>query len=582
MTEKKIYPVIISLIVSIGGLLLGMSATIGGALEFFKLQFNLSPSQEGLSVAAAMYGTFIGNFFVGNITDAIGRRKALILAAVLFSFMTLGSGLSPNYEMLILTRFIGGFGIGLSLLAAPMYIAEFAPSSRRGFLVSFNQLNIGIGFLLAALSNSIIDRVFVDPDVKWRMMLAIGTIFPILYIIGLIFVPESPRWLITKGKFDEAKKIMVKVGGEAYAENEIKEIRASIKADQEASGSTEALSYGEKWKIMFSKPMTRIVIIAFSIMMFQMLSGLNNVFFFGPKIFRMAGADGFMSPFMKANIIGIVMVIMTVVAMLVIDKLGRKPLLYIGVSLIAGASLLIGYAFNNAEYKVDETDIANIEQSIIHNAVKTKARALNSSHYGIDKISIEYGQALLYRKGEKITNVSMHEPEILDAQNDATVIKAMLSTIQDKTFTKELEFFGTVKSLFNENKANIKNTSYASIKDQLLDASIHVNSIWVLVGIILIVVGFSISLGPIAWAMLSEIFPAKIRGLGISIAGMLNGLTSAAVAQLFPIELEYLGSAWTFFIFAGFMILCLFFIFKWYPETKGKSLEEIERELIIK
>ena len=580
--KMRAYAVIVSLIVSIGGLLLGMSTTIGGALEFFKLDFVLTPVQEGLSVSAAMLGTFIGNFFVGNISDAIGRKKSLFLAAILFSFLSLGSAISPNFEILFITRMVGGFGLGISLLVAPMYIAEFSPSKFRGFLVSFNQLNIGIGFLFAAISNSIVDATVLDPELKWRVMLGATAIFPVLYILLLFFVPESPRWLIERKRDEEAKKIMIKAGGEEHAEVEYEQIKESL--TQSNGEEKEKISYGEKWKILFSKPMRRIVIVAFSIMMFQMLSGLNNVFFFGPKIFRMSGATEFMNPFMQANIIGLVMVIMTVVAMFVIDKLGRKPLLYIGVSLIAIASLTIGFAFNNAEYKIDNKDIQSIKQSVVDNAIKSEARKKNSKAYGITKIEKKENTVYLYKKEKdkeiEIETVDLSSQAIVDATSDAEIVEKVLKEIEDKSFNAELAFFGTIKASFAAKEKELKNVSYITIKDALLDAGIHVNSFLVLIGIIVIVVGFAISLGPIAWAMLSEIFPGKIRGLGVSVAGALNGLTSYFVATIFPVELEYLGSAVTFFIFGGLMLLCLVFVATIYPETKGKTLEEIEKEMV--
>lgn len=583
--KMRSYAVLVSLVVSIGGLLLGMSTTIGGALEFFKIDFVLSPIEEGLTVSAAMFGTFVGNFFAGNISDSIGRKKSLFLAAILFSFLSLGSAVSPNFIMLFITRMIGGVGLGISLLVAPMYIAEFSPSKHRGFLVSFNQLNIGIGFLLAAISNTIVDSVVVNPEMKWRLMLGVTTIFPIIYIILLFFIPESPRWLIERKRDEEAKKIMAKAGGVEHSESEYVQIKQSM-----SNGSTdkdEKISYGERWKILFSKPMRRIVVVAFSIMIFQMLSGLNNVFFFGPKIFKLLGANEIMSPFMLANIPGLVMVVMTIVAMSVIDKLGRKPLLYIGVSLIAIASLMIGLAFNSAQYSIEKEGIANIEQSLIDNSLRTEARNINKKAYGIDSMRIDSNIAYLYKKNQndvgatELAIVDLNTESIVKAKSDAEVVKNILLRVEGEVFENELEYFSTIKTSINENKEQLFNKDiYIVIKDMILDSSIKVNSILVLIGIALIVIGFSISLGPIAWAMLAEIFPGKIRGLGVSIAGALNALASNAVAILFPIELEHLGSATTFFIFGGFMVICLFFVATIYPETKGKTLEEIEKEML--
>lgn len=154
-----------------------------------------------------MLATFIGNFFAGNVSERIGRKKSLILAALLFCFCTLGSALSQTYLFFLISRFIGGLGIGISLLVVPMYIAELAPSDKRGFLVSFNQLNIGVGYLVAYASNTLVNGWFDSPELKWRWMLGLGTLFPIIYLIGLTFVPESPVWTETGANGKTRKRL---------------------------------------------------------------------------------------------------------------------------------------------------------------------------------------------------------------------------------------------------------------------------------------------------------------------------------------------------------------------------------------
>lgn len=407
------------LIISIGGLLLGISANVSGAsryyIDFFGLQSGTFT--EGLSVSMTMLATFIGNYFAGRISDRIGRRKALMLAAVLFSFCTLGSAFSQDYAFFLISRFIGGFGIGISLLVAPLFIAELAPDNRRGFLVSFNQMNIGIGYLLAYLTNTIVNGAVDDVELKWRFMLGVGFIFPLVYLIGLIFVPESPVWTN-------------RIAGE---------------------GSAKASSCGQ-WKLLFSRKMRLVVAIAFSIAFFQMASGINVVLFYAPKIFELAGYGGNDS-FLQSNIIGITMVLMTFVSMALIDRLGRKPLLAIGSATMVAAYAVIG----------------------------------------------------LY---------------------------------MDK------------------------------------------NPLVVLIAIVAAVVGFSISLGPVMWAYLAEIFPLEVKGLGISLAGMFNGIISFLVTTIFPWEVSKLGTGTTFFIYMGIMVVCLVCVLTFYPETKGKSFEEIESKLV--
>lgn len=422
--RNNAYLYITCFIVSIGGLLLGISANVSGASMYFGDFFGLQSGsfQEGLAVSITMLATFIGNFFAGNVSERIGRKKSLILAALLFCFCTLGSALSQTYLFFLISRFIGGLGIGISLLVVPMYIAELAPSDKRGFLVSFNQLNIGVGYLVAYASNTLVNGWFDSPELKWRWMLGLGTLFPIIYLIGLTFVPESPVWTENRSQRKDKEKT--------------------------------ALSYQEQGRRLFKRPMRLILFIAFSVAFFQMACGINAVLFYAPKVFDMAGFTPD-SSFLQSNLIGICMVVMTLASMILIDRLGRKPLLIIGSCIMIASLLTISATF--------------------------------------------------YMSGSPVI---------------------------------------------------------------------------ILIGLLCMIVGFSISLGPITWILLSEIFPYHVKGLGISLAGVFNGIISFAVTTLFPVEIEHLGAGNTFMIYAIIMVFCLISVSLLYPETKGRNMEELEKELI--
>jgi|GEM_PF-7948 len=613
--HNKYYPVIIALIISIGGLLLGFSASISGAQDFYKTSFELSEGSFwiGFSVSASMFGTFIGNFFAGSVSDKIGRRSSLMLAAVLFSFCTIGSGLSHTFTLFLITRFIGGLGIGISLLVAPLYIAEIAPSKQRGFLVSFNQLNIVIGISANYFINFGILKMIPDPDMTWRWMLGIGFVPAVIYFILLFFIPESPRWLIIKrGKDDEAKKTMHRIGGEEYAENEYKQIKSNINTENKKESKS---SWGE----LFNKKMWLVLLIGISIALFQQLSGINAIFFFLPKIFKLAGGSA-ASSLIQATMVGVTNVVMTIVAMFLIDRLGRKPLLLIGVSIIIISLLISAFSFQNARYELKPEAIKTITNSIVDDAIKDVAKKSDPKNYSIDRIVLDENQAQLYKENKIVATVDLNTPTILSAKNEAVVLNNILKGIENKTFNKEVEFFSylktntssaiavEVKKVIAENDTNknaayrqailqkisknendvekitesIAAVKYSSYKDKVLENSISINSMWVLISIIGFVIGFAISLGPITWTLLSEIFPGNVRGLGISVAGTLNGIMSFVVATIFPAELEYLGSSATYFIYAGCMILCILLVIKFFPETKGKSLEEIENILVKK
>jgi MFS family permease len=548
-------------IVSIGGLLLGISANVSGASEFYRTYFNLKTGSflEGFGVSIAMLSTFIGTFNAGILSDKIGRKRSLLLAAFLFSFCTLGSGLATSFTFFLISRFIGGLGIGISLVVVPMFIAEFSPSDKRGFLVSFYQLNIGIGFLLAYVLNSIVISQIADTAIVWRWMLGVGVIFPVIYFILLLFVPESPRWLIINGKVEKAKKLMVKMGGEAFAENEF----AQIKQSASQSGAQEKSSYKNSWKLLFSNKMRLVVLVAFSVAFFQMASGFNSVMFFAPKIFRLAGFSGTGS-FLQSNLIGITMVVMTIVSMLLIDRLGRRPLLLIGVSLMAVSLLISTVAFNQAKYVLHNSDIAKVA--------------------GEGTPESAFVAEILRPYTEKVYS---GETTFFHQFRNDILIKTRALVEQKQSDPNALVAFGsTITGGFSKNKSSgeivneLSGSVYSDYKDKLLDVTISIQSMLVMISILCFVIGFSISLGPITWALLSEVFPAQVRGLGISIASTLNGITSFVVVTILPIELEYLGSSTTFLIYGILMLIFIVMVIKWFPETKGKSLEEIEAELV--
>jgi MFS family permease len=523
MKSNKLFSVIISLIVALGGFLLGFdSAVISGATPFYKVSFNLDTGSWliGFSVGSIILGAILGNIIAGTLADRFGRKKILIFTALLFAYCAAGTSMSHNVIFFISARIIGGIGVGMAILIAPMYIAEIAPRKLRGTLVTFNQLNIVLGISIAYFSNYFIQQSISDPELKWRWMLGVGLIPAVLYFICLFFVPRSPRWLMAKGKDEEAMVVLTKVNGKDQAEIEFKEIRESLNKDI----NSEKSSFRE----VFSKKMKTVLVIGLGIAFFQQITGINAIFYYAPMIFELAGG-GKDAAFMQAIIIGLTNVVMTVVAMFLIDRLGRKPLLIIGSIGITISLFITGFSFGNAKYSINETGLEQIQKEI------------------------ETG---------------------IHPQNALPVVEK-LTKLTDKVYTREETFF-------NEIKAEIGQVNYNLYKELILKNSITIRSIWVLIGLIMYVASFAISLGPVMWALLSEIFPNKLRGLAISIVGFWNSIVSFSVASVFPMELEKLGSAMTFYLFAGFGFLTLLFVLRYIPETKGKSLEEIETLLVNK
>jgi sugar porter (SP) family MFS transporter len=523
MKKHTIFIVLISLIVALGGFLLGFdSAVISGAVPFYRNVFGLESGSLllGLSVSAIIFGAMGGNFIGGILADILGRKIVLIITAALFTFCALATSLTSNLAFFIIARMIGGLGVGMSILVAPMYIAEIAPREKRGTLVSINQLNIVLGISVAYFSNYFILQKITDPAINWRWMLGVGAIPAVLYFLLLYFIPQSPRWLALKNRDDEAKKTLVNIGGEDYASQVFKEIKESLGKSEKSTG----IGFRE----VFQKKMTLILIIGLGIAFFQQITGINAIFYYAPMIFGMAGG-GQNSAFAQAIILGLTNVVFTVVAMFLIDRLGRKPLLVIGSIGIMISLSIAGFAFKAAKYTVSDQGIV------------------------------------------KIMEVANENNEV--QPSDLALLEQGLSELKNTTYDDEIAFF-------NEVNAKIGAANYNSFKSAILENSISMNAILVLIGLILYVASFAISLGPVMWALLSEIFPNKIRGVMISIVGTWNSVVSFAVATVFPKELAGIGSGYTFLIFAFLGFLTLLFVLKYVPETKGKSLEELETILV--
>jgi MFS transporter, SP family, arabinose:H+ symporter len=339
---------------------------------------------------------------------------------------------------------------------------------------------------------------------------------PALMYFGLLFfVPRSPRWLMQKGREAEALTVLARIHGKEEAINEHREINASLNEEQNKEKAT--------WAEVFSKRMKTVLIIGFGIAFFQQITGINAIFYYAPMIFEMAGG-GKDAAFMQAAILGVTNVVMTVVAMLLIDTLGRKPLLYIGATGIAVSLAIVGFSFMNARYTIDENSMTAL-----------------------------------------MTEVASATPEHL-------VNLEKLDQLSGVAFTNEVHFFSQVKSVVGQD-------TYNSYKEIVLKHSISINSVWILIGLLMFVASFAISMGPVMWALLSEIFPNKLRGIAISVMGFWNSIVSFSVATVFPVQLENLGSSTTYLIYSGFGLLSLFFVWRFVPETRGKSLEELEATL---
>ncbi|KPK51097.1 MAG: MFS transporter [Myxococcales bacterium SG8_38_1] len=447
----------VALTVALGGFLMGFDASvISGVVTFIEPELQLTKLELGWTVASLTLTATVAMMLSGPLSDRMGRRPVLKIAAVLFAISALASAVAPDFITLVAARMLGGLGVGAALIIAPMYIAEIAPAAMRGRMVSFNQLNIVIGISAAFFSNYLILRLGQSDlawagalglgEWNWRWMLGVEALPALFYFVALFAVPESPRWLLMHGKEAEARRVLERVNGLVKAEAEIEAVNASLHAKEGAERAA--------LRELFQPALRRVLVIGVSIAILQQVTGINAVFFYAPMIFEQSGI-GTDAAFMQAVLVGLVNLVFTVLAILFIDRIGRRPLLGAGLTGIAVCMLLLAYGF----------------------------------------------------------------------------------------------------------------------------ASSDTSPMLILVGILGFVASFAVSLGPVMWVLFSELFPNRVRGLAISFVGLINSAVSFSVQLLFPWELDTIGSSVTFLIYGLFAIAGLIIVIRLFPETKGKSLEELEAEL---
>ena len=310
-----------AIVAAVGGLIFGFdTAVISGANAALKKQFNLDDGGLGATVAIATVGTIIGALIGGRSADRFGRRKLLFFIGILYVLGALGTALAPSHLVLMIFRFVGGIGVGLSSVCAPIYTAEIAPARVRGRLVGLVQFNIVLGILVAYLSNYIIDLIVHDQEIAWRWMLGVMVVPSVLFLVFLVAVPETPRWLMAKGHEEKAIAISRRLCNTVEESDEqIQEIR-----DQLASaGSQATLSQ------FFTRRYFKVIALAFFIAMFNQLSGINAILYYAPEVMKQAGADDNAALLMSVGV-GLMNLIATMAALTVIDRIGRRSLMIVG------------------------------------------------------------------------------------------------------------------------------------------------------------------------------------------------------------------------------------------------------------
>ena len=326
---------VIAIIAATGGLLFGFdTGVISGAIPFFQKDFGIDNGMVEQITSAGLLGAILGALFCGKLTDRLGRRKVILASAVIFAVGAVWSGIAADAWNLVLARLFLGVAIGVSSFAVPLYIAEISPTKVRGTLVSMFQLMVTIGVLVSYLS----DLYFADESdmTCWRPMFYVGVIPACILLIGMFFMPETPRWLMSQGRHDESIRILNRIEGEAQAKISFRQMQEEIKrSEAEKSG----------WRELLQPWLRTPLIICIGIMFFQQFVGINTVIYYSPKIFLMAGFDGTVAAIWASVGVGLVNVIFTVVSVYFVDRLGRRKLYFIGSSGIVVSLLLLGLCF---------------------------------------------------------------------------------------------------------------------------------------------------------------------------------------------------------------------------------------------
>lgn len=346
MKEKGIaYVIFLAVVAAIGGILFGYdTAVISGTTDIVRNQFSLSASGEGWYVGCALVGSIIGVLCAGNLSDYLGRKITMIISAVLFSVSAIGCAVCGSFTALVAYRIIGGLGIGIVSIVSPIYISEISPAKIRGTLVSLYQLAVTAGFLLAYMANWLIDAG-IDPEnaggslwtrmfhsEAWRGMLGSETFPALLFLFVIFFIPESPKWLLIKGRIPKAKSILSRIlSSDEEVRNEIEATKASLGEDK------------GKWSDLIKPGILTAVLAGCAIAILGQFMGVNAVLYYGPKIFSEAGFD---NPMFSTVLVGAVNFVTTVLAVFIIDKVGRKQLIYWGVSGMIICLLAIGLYFS--------------------------------------------------------------------------------------------------------------------------------------------------------------------------------------------------------------------------------------------
>ncbi|GIZ08873.1 sugar porter family MFS transporter [Flavobacterium sp. UMI-01] len=518
MSSYKINAFTYALIVALGGFIFGLDAAlISGTVKFITEEFNLNSMQLGIVVGSPSIGVLLALFFTGSACNSLGRRKTLQIIASLYLISAIASALAPSYWSLVAARFLGGLAFS-SISVASMYIGEIAPPQWRGKLVSMTQINIVLGLSAAYFINySIIQLTSSDAawvtslgikQYTWRWMLGSEIVPAFLWLILLFFIPRSPSWLVYNGKTEEAKNTLRKIIPEAEINVQIEEMIQSMQSGNQDQSLVSQL------KQIFSKPMRNTFIIAMTIAIAQQATGINAILFYAPTVFEQIGG-GTDAAFVQSIWVGLTSIVFTVLGLVLVDKLGRRPLIIWGMAWIILSLGICFYGFKTARYTLTPTSIT--ELTSINNAER-------------------------------------------------------LQTIAGKEYGSDIEF----KKALEESLGEADARKYSS---QLIQKAADINAVLILFGILSFIAAFHFSVGPVMWVLFSEIFPIAIRGIAIPFFTLITSIVSMLVQVFFPEQLATMGISYTLLFYAITVAIGLVILYYYLIETKNMTIEEIQLKL---
>ncbi|KAG8181076.1 hypothetical protein JTE90_014788 [Oedothorax gibbosus] len=574
-TCQSLIVIFAAIIASVGGILFGYDiGIISGALLQLKDDFHLSLKEQQMVVGGVLVGAFCASFFGGNIVDSWGRKVGIISSCLLFIVGSLTLSFSINFIMLIIGRFIVGVAVSLSVTSECTYISEISPPCHRGMMVSLNEVGITIGFLLAYLIN----YIFISISQGWKYMFGAASVLALIQVIGLVFMPKSHHYLIIKGEIEKAKDILRTLRNTSNVDEEIDSIISSLEEQK-----------NRRYLDLFSKTnnMRARMLLGMMLVFLQQFSGNANVLYYAPTVFKHFGYDSNTSATLVSVGLGVVKVVSTVVTLLIVDKVGRKTLLMSGALLMATSIMLLGLVGTIS--KIGITTDPSSSFITYYRPFPTGNNITDNSTgfvWEIQTLDDDTDEESVNLQSATEANVSF------TSTFDSNFSNLSLEDNINKSRSKNLELQGAAYT--NSKKIMARSTNLAnftvdelvnSTHSDLENANLHQVSMAVkitsVVALMVFVCSYGMSYGPVTWLILSEIFPGCLRGRAFSVATCINWGANIIVSSTFLDVLNAIGIGPTFIMYGLISFGAAAFIFLFVPETKSKTLEEIN-ELLSK